>query len=589
MKLKKTAAILLSVLSIGALTIGFSACAEKDLAYRLSEDQSYYVVVGIGEVTDEHVVIKSEYKGKPVKEIGEDAFDYYEKMTSVTIPDTVEIIGAQAFAYCKNLEEVHFGSGVQTIEQYAFLNCSKLSEVSFGDQLAYVGEQAFYLCPLETVTFGEGQTQIGNGVFKDCKTLTSLDLGNVKSVGEECFLGCTGLTTLQLNHVETLKQYAFGSCTGLTEVDLGDSLTHGLSNAFNYCRSLQKVFAPASLIFIDTGMFSGCNKLQAIYLKATKEECAAASALKNYNLFYYAESNPFEGANVTYGDSYWHYDEQNQPAIWNKNVGSSCAIVYAGEQGNYSIPVSGSTITDVRFNGETKSEIRIEQNGLTMDKAFLYQNAGVNHLSWLQDGLIHIYTLKVVQDGVINFENGDNSFLKVMSAAKINGVVDTTPASEGVAATGNGEKTLQLTSTGSGVYYGSIYIGLDADYVHALFANDDVNVLKFHIYTPYDLRQKLSWYYETASSGNQITTEISYMDKGDYLLIQFTRDGYDRWSRMNTYKDTDVLQFLFRFTRDVQEGESPSTNGIDKDSQYVWVQPGTFYLDDFMGAEKLER
>lgn len=149
---------------------------------------------------------------------------------------------------------------------------------------------------------------------------------------------------------------------------------------------------------------------------------------------------------------------------------------------------------------------------------------------------------------------------------------------------GNGEKTLQLTSTG-----GSIYIGLDADYVHALFANEDVNVLKFHIYTPYDLRQKLSWYYETASSGNQITTEISYMDKGDYLLIQFTRDGYERWSRMNTYKDTDVLQFLFRFTRDAQDGETPSTNGIDKDSQYVWIQPGTFYLDDFRGAEKLER
>ena len=38
MKAKKTAAILLSVLSIGALTIGVSACAEKDLAYRLSDD-----------------------------------------------------------------------------------------------------------------------------------------------------------------------------------------------------------------------------------------------------------------------------------------------------------------------------------------------------------------------------------------------------------------------------------------------------------------------------------------------------------------------------------------------------------------------
>ena len=130
----------LASLTLVALSFGFSACAEKDLAYRLSTDGEYYVVAGIGEYDKADVVVKSEYKGKPVKEIRAEAFDYYENMRSITIPHSVKSIGEHAFAYCKNLESISFGNGVEVIETEAFLGCRKLTALSFGN-----GEKSLWI------------------------------------------------------------------------------------------------------------------------------------------------------------------------------------------------------------------------------------------------------------------------------------------------------------------------------------------------------------------------------------------------------------------------------------------------------------
>ena len=165
-KTRKILATGLSVFALGALSLGFSACAEKDLAYRLSADGEYYVVAGIGEYDKADVVVKSTYNGKPVKEIRYEAFDYYENMRSITIPDSVTSIGEHAFAYCKNLESISFGNGLESIETEAFLGCGKLTSLSFGNGLTSIGEHAFgYCAKLQSVEFGNSQASIrGAGV-----------------------------------------------------------------------------------------------------------------------------------------------------------------------------------------------------------------------------------------------------------------------------------------------------------------------------------------------------------------------------------------------------------------------------------------
>ena len=57
--------------------------------------------------------------GLPVVEIGERAFAGCEKITSVTLPDTVEVVGEYAFYGSRRLEELRLGAGITRIEENA--------------------------------------------------------------------------------------------------------------------------------------------------------------------------------------------------------------------------------------------------------------------------------------------------------------------------------------------------------------------------------------------------------------------------------------------------------------------------------------
>ena len=71
---------------------------------------------------------------KDITEIGEDAF-YYDwnsdcnKLTSVTIPDSVTTIGEHAFYFCGSLTSVTIPDSVTTIGKYAFGYCDSLTRL----------------------------------------------------------------------------------------------------------------------------------------------------------------------------------------------------------------------------------------------------------------------------------------------------------------------------------------------------------------------------------------------------------------------------------------------------------------------------
>ena len=58
--------------------------------------------------TDTEIIIPNQIDGIEVTSIGDNAFDGNEKITSVTIPNTVLDVGIEAFANCKNLSSVIF-------------------------------------------------------------------------------------------------------------------------------------------------------------------------------------------------------------------------------------------------------------------------------------------------------------------------------------------------------------------------------------------------------------------------------------------------------------------------------------------------
>ena len=62
-----------------------------------------------------------------VTEIGQNAFYWCNKMTSITIPDSVTVIGAGAFGGCSSLKEITIPQSVTSIGADAFIYCGNLT------------------------------------------------------------------------------------------------------------------------------------------------------------------------------------------------------------------------------------------------------------------------------------------------------------------------------------------------------------------------------------------------------------------------------------------------------------------------------
>ena len=105
-------------------------------------------IIGCDKSFEGAMEIPSFIDGVPVVEVGvleicAGAFEKCEKITSLTIPDSVEVIGNWAFYQCKNLEELHLGAAIKKIEKGAFANCSSLRGVVLPSPLEERSPDAF--------------------------------------------------------------------------------------------------------------------------------------------------------------------------------------------------------------------------------------------------------------------------------------------------------------------------------------------------------------------------------------------------------------------------------------------------------------
>ena len=89
------------------------------------------------------MAIPDHINGLPIVEIGKKAFAGCEKITSVALPDTVEVVGAGAFYECDGLEELRLGAGIKKIEKGAFEDCSSLRRVVLPSTLEECAREAF--------------------------------------------------------------------------------------------------------------------------------------------------------------------------------------------------------------------------------------------------------------------------------------------------------------------------------------------------------------------------------------------------------------------------------------------------------------
>ena len=198
--LKKRLLITIVILA-AVLILSFSitqAASASDLHFVLNDAGDGYVVDSCSPNASGALEIPATHNGEKVVAIGREAFLGCNKLTSVTIPDSVTSIGWYAFSGCTGLTSISIPNNVTSIDWFAFAGCTSLSNV----------------------TIGNGITNIDASVFADCTALTTIAIGkNVTTIGWSAFKNCSNLTTVIIpKSVTTIDRYAFYGCNNLTNV-----------------------------------------------------------------------------------------------------------------------------------------------------------------------------------------------------------------------------------------------------------------------------------------------------------------------------------------------------------------------------------
>ena len=114
-----------------------------------------------------------------VTTIGRSAFAYCDERAAYS-PLTVETsaydIGEYAFQY-SGITTLILNNGVNNIHEGAFRNCTALSSINIPNSVEIIGQWAFLECTGATsVTIGTGVTNINQGAFQGCQNLQSITI-----------------------------------------------------------------------------------------------------------------------------------------------------------------------------------------------------------------------------------------------------------------------------------------------------------------------------------------------------------------------------------------------------------------------------
>ncbi|MBQ3370737.1 MAG: leucine-rich repeat protein [Mogibacterium sp.] len=241
--------------------------------------------------TSKDISIPSTISGKTVQEIGDGVFAGMN-ITSVTIPDSVEVIGKNAFDFCKSLKSVDLGKGIKTIKDYAFYGCGGVSTFALPGTLTNIGQQAFAKCTgVTSFSLPDSITEIGSEAFAGIPGLKTVNYPkSLQSTGGDLFKGDEQITSFVVPEgVTTLASYVFMGCSYLTNVTLPTSMTKIGTYAFYGCSALEHIDLPFELTTINGYAFYDCDKLSAVQIPDTVTfigshafaDCAALSSI-NY-------------------------------------------------------------------------------------------------------------------------------------------------------------------------------------------------------------------------------------------------------------------------------------------------------------------
>ena len=265
----------------------------QGLEYTLSDNESYYILSGIGSCTDTIINIPSLYKDKPVEIIKDQAFANNYSLIGVNIPKSIKLIDEASFYNCGYLKTVIFEeeSTLEAINRDAFMGCG-LTSIIIPNSLKTIGIDAFSYSGLKTVTFEENSELelIAYNAFRVCRDLVSIVIPEgVTTIQDQAFYRCESLRSVILPHsLKEIGYMVFQDCYSLESIIIPENISVISAHLFSHCTSLQNVTFNNgnNITAIQNGAFYDCTSLKNVYFYGTIEDWC------NVNI----DSNPMEYA-----------------------------------------------------------------------------------------------------------------------------------------------------------------------------------------------------------------------------------------------------------------------------------------------------
>ncbi|MDE5572062.1 MAG: leucine-rich repeat protein [Prevotella sp.] len=207
--------------------------------------------------------------------IGKWAFCRLQQLTKVTLSEKLRLIGDEAFGGCSGLIVVNYNA-IKAAGDNLFNNCTSLEKVNIGAKVQLLPDGIFAKCKSLTIVKFEERNNatplvIGNSVFSGCENLSNIKLpGNTEAIGDAAFSGCSGLTTFTVPQgVSVVSGAMLSGCSGLTTVQLHESITTISDAAFNGCSKVTSFSLPEKVDSIGASAFSGCYELKELTIPAS--------------------------------------------------------------------------------------------------------------------------------------------------------------------------------------------------------------------------------------------------------------------------------------------------------------------------------